>query len=325
MTLHVGVVGSGFMARQHVRSWRSLGATVVVFSQDAAEAATLGSRYPVRVVGTLDDLVAVCTLVDICTPTDQHVSVIRAVIFAGVDVICEKPLARTATDAAAIVAECAAAGVRLFPAHVARYVPEYAAARTEIERGSIGTPAITHFSRSGPRPSWAGWFADAARSGGILMDLMIHDYDIAAWFCGPVERVFARTRSIDAGKEVGTAVLTHRSGAVSHIRGVWGGERSPLATEFRVYGDGGYFVTGSGSRQTVLRRDEDGAERRIPARTSGVVDPFRRELSDFAEAIAEGRSASVCPADGVAAVRVAEAAIRSAATGTAITLEEARA
>ena len=154
------------------------------------------------------------------------------------------------------------------------------------------------------------------------MDLMIHDYDIASWFSGPVERVFARTRDVGGKKAVGTAVLTHRSGAVSHIRGVWGGERAPLRTDFRVYGDGGYLVTGSGSRQTVLRRDEDGAERRIPARAPGLVNPYTRELADFAAALVEQRPALVDAADGVAAVRISEAAIRSATSGTAISLED---
>lgn len=319
--LRVGVVGSGFIAKQHLRSWRANGAEPMVFSQDAEEAERLAAKHGIRAAATLEDLLAACDLADVCTPTDQHLPVVAAAAAAGVHVVCEKPLARTSAEAAEIVALCRDAGVRLFPAHVVRYIDPYVAAWRELQRGTLGTIAVAHLARSGPRPTWSSWFGDRDRSGGLLMDLLIHDYDIAQWLAGPVRRVWARSLGSDA-KEIGIAVLTHESGAISHVEGVWDDPSAPLVSSFQLFGDGGCLASGTTPGADVRLRDQAGTVRRLPTPwTPGAPGPFEAELADFALAVESGSDARVGPADGLSAVRIAEAAVESAGRGVAIELK----
>ena len=325
--IRVGVVGSGFIAKQHLRSWRANGAELAVYSQDGEEAARLADKLGIVAAATLEELLEFCEIADVCTPTDQHLPVVAAAASAGVHVVCEKPLARTAAEAEEVIAVCAAAGVRLFPAHVVRYIDPYVAAWREVERGTLGAIAVAHLSRSGPRPTWSAWFEDRDRSGGLLMDLLIHDYDIAQWLAGPVRRVWARALGDGAGgKEAGVVVLTHESGAISHVEGVWDAAGSPLTSTFQLFGDGGYLLSGTTPGTDVRIREAAGTVRRLPTPPApGAPGPFEAELADFAAAVTTGGAARVSPADGLSAVRVAEAAVESARTGVAIEIEGGRA
>ncbi|MFI1677855.1 Gfo/Idh/MocA family protein [Streptomyces sp. NPDC020607] len=335
-SLHIGLLGAGGIARAHLPGWLALGARVSVYTVDGS-ADKLASEYAerghdVRAVDHLDTLLAEAGAVDICTPTPTHKDLALAAVAAGRHVVCEKPLALTARDAEEIGAAADAAGVRLHPAHVVRYFPAYAALHKAVTRGDLGELAVLRFTRGGARPQWAPWFGDPAKSGGVIMDLMVHDIDIARWLAGDVVRVHARTRGVEhatgAPPEVVTAsaVLTHASGAVSHINGLWGLPDQPFRTTFRVAGaDGllhhdstavpGFRITAQGVRA---------ANEGIP--TSPMTEsPFLTELREFAATWQDGGpEPRVSTRDGIEAVRIAEAAVESSRTGRVVELTESR-
>ena len=316
----IGVVGSGFIAREHVRAWSVLGAAIGIHSEAAGSRDALCQRFGATAYGTLDDLLAAATVIDVCTPTDVHHGVVLRAAEAGRHVICEKPLARHAGQARQMAAACASAGVRLLPAHVVRYFPEYAAARAAVAGGRIGTPAILRFTRRGSVPAWSGWYGDEQRSGGLLMDFMIHDYDIARWLAGEVRRVYARLVATGAaGAATGLAVLTHAGGAISHVHGAWVPEMGFLATGFELSGDRGVLCSPAGG---ALTAGPGGPAGRGQFAT-GQASPFTAELAEFLAAIEHGSEPRVGAADGVAAVAIAEAAIESARTGAAVCLDGA--
>lgn len=248
--LHIGLLGAGGIARAHLPGWLELGARVSVYTVDGSaqklaaefEGRTGRKGHAVTAVPSLDALLDDCTAVDICTPTPTHKELALAAVAAGRHVVCEKPLALTARDAEEIATAAEAAGVHLHPAHVVRYFPAYAAMQQAVKRGELGDLAALRFTRGGARPQWAPWFGDPAKSGGVIMDLMVHDIDIARWIAGDVVRVHAQTRGVEhatgADAEVvsATAVLTHASGAVSHITGLWGLPDQRFRTTFRIAG-----------------------------------------------------------------------------------------
>ncbi|MGW5733574.1 MULTISPECIES: Gfo/Idh/MocA family protein [Streptomyces] len=327
--LHIGLIGAGGIARAHLPGWLELGARVSVYTVDgsAEKLAAEYARHEVAAVASLDDLPADCTAVDICTPTPTHKELALAAVAAGRHVICEKPLALDAADAEEIATAAEAAGVRLHPAHVVRYFPAYAAMREAVERGDLGDLAVLRFTRGGARPQWAPWFGDPAQSGGVIMDLMVHDIDIARWIAGDVVRVHAQTRGVehatgDDRAEVvsATAVLTHASGAISHVTGLWGLPDQQFRTTFRVAGaDGllrhdstsvpGYRLTAQGVRA---------ANEGIPS-SPMTESPYLSELREFAASWADGGpEPRVSARDGIEAVRIAAAAVESSRTGRAI-------
>src|SRR6185503_8768768 len=86
--------------------------------------------------------------------------------------------------------------------------------------------------RGGAAPGWADWFADPARSGGVLLDLGIHDIDYARWVAGDIVDVSGSL----IGPGIGRAVLTHAGGARSEVTAEWGAAGRAFHTEFEIAG-----------------------------------------------------------------------------------------
>jgi predicted dehydrogenase len=294
--LRVGVIGAGGISHDHVRSWLELGAQVTAYSRSGA--AALVRDYGIAEVDSLDDLLRVSDVVDICTPTATHPDLVRAALNAEVPIICEKPLALTAIEAQALVDEAERAGVPLYPAHVVRFMEDYRAAKQAVDEGQIGTASVARFRRSGAFPTWGSWFVDEEESGGIVLDQMIHDIDFAGWVCGPVIGVYGmRSAPVPGSPAVSAQLqLRHAGGAVSYVTGIWGAAGLDFSTSFSIAGDAG-----------VIRHDS----RESPSEES----PYTTQLRELARAITGDTVARVTGADGVEAVRVAREAIETIAAG----------
>lgn len=318
--LRVGMVGAGGIANAHLPAWLHAGAEVGVYSLHGAP--DLVERHGAgHVVGSFDELFAAVDVVDVCTPTYTHPEIVFAAAAAGRHVLCEKPLALDAATAEAMAQACAAAGVQLYPGHVVRYFPEYAALQSAVAGGAIGTPAVLRFDRCGARPRRA-WFADPELSGGIIMDQMIHDLDFARWLGGEVESVHARLHDSAPGTTTGVVsahvVARHRGGAISSITGTWARPGTRFRYGFHAAGTDGRLSFDSAADPS-LRTDtgappDDGGERLLPD-VSLVESPFIAEIAELAAAFTGGPTPRVSAADGVAAVRLAAAANASLATG----------
>lgn len=312
----IGLIGAGGIAREHLPAWLSLGADVVVFSH--AGAGELVAAFGGRTVSSLEDLLASCDVVDIAAPTPAHAPLALAALAAGLPVICEKPLARTSAEAEHLVAVFEASGVPLYPGHVVRYFGEYSALHAAVVAGAIGEIAVQRFTRTGSAPA-AAWFHDDARSGGILLDQSLHDLDFARWTAGEVATVYALESAADGVRSV-QVVLTHVNGAVSHVHGTWARPGTRFRTTFDIAGTGGVLTHDSAEH---LELSSDLGDRRpcgdgrglLPAMAS--VSPFRHELGEFLVALRGGPPPRVSARDGLAAIRIAEAAQRSLDGGRA--------
>src|SRR5215510_11794204 len=243
--MKVGIVGAGSMGPTHAAGWAKTPAEIVGFAAETSrEADGLAKRYNAKVYPSLDAMLPDVEVVDICSPTHLHHEMVLRAATAGKHIVCEKPLARTAEQAHAMVTACRKAGVQLLVAHVVRFFPEYALARSAVAEGQIGKPAVIRLHRGSYRPKKpaGNWFLDEEKSGGILMDLMIHDYDYARWVAGEVDSVSARRvteRYPDAPVDYGLVILSHRSGALSHIAGGWAYPPPTFRTALEIAGDRG--------------------------------------------------------------------------------------
>ncbi|UJP09426.1 Gfo/Idh/MocA family oxidoreductase [Microbacterium sp. KUDC0406] len=305
-TLRVGLIGSGGIAPPHIEGLLALGAQVSILRRTGA--AELAARYDVEIVDDLEALIESSDLVDIISPTHTHRDIALRAIRRGRHVICEKPLATTPEDAATIVRAATDAGVRLFPAHVVRYFPEYWRIKQAVDAGDIGAVSEIRLSRVGAGPE-APWFFDENAGGGLIRDLMIHDIDQALWLAGPVASVSAvQDQPSAAGvlprSVTADVVLAHRGGAVSRIHGGWLGAGTPFRTAIEVVG-----TTGR------LRHDsaEAPADGYLPTADAGE-SPYVIQLTDFVTALGNGTDARISPAEGVSAVTVVDAAYRSLAS-----------
>lgn len=319
-TIHVGLVGAGGISHLHLPSLLRLGAEVLVHSEEGA--AELTREYGGTAVGSLDELLDRVDLVDVVTPTHTHAGIALAALAAGKDVICEKPFARTDSDAAAMVAAARAAGRQLYPAHVVRYFPEYVQLKQAVDSGALGDIAVSRFVRGGSTPT-RPWFTDLSLSGGVVMDQMIHDLDQARWIAGEVVQVSAVATAEDAEVRAAHVLLTHASGAISQVSGLWGPPSQPFGTEFSVTGTAGSLSHNSFSETSYLLRSAR------PAATDGFLppidpqeSPYLAELRELVRAVQGGPEPRVTAADGLMAVRLANAALTSIRTGQPVTFAE---
>lgn len=323
------------MGSVHAESWARTGVGISGFLADPAEeAAPIAARYGAAVFRNLDELIAASDVVDVCAPTNLHHGMVLAAARAGRNIVCEKPLARTPEQAAEMVEICAAAGVGLFVAHVVRYFPEYALAEERVKTGAIGRVGTANFRRLSYRPrKLAGnWFLDEEKSGGIILDLMIHDFDIARWVAGEVVSVYASkvTEAFpDSPGDYATAILTHESGAISRIAGAWAYPPPTFRTGFEISGSGGMARHDSEEEAPIevllARAEGEAAAAGVGLPASPLAEsPYDAEIADFHRCLRDGGEPKVSASDGLAAVRIACAAIESAKTGAVVRLSGGR-
>ena len=329
--MKVGIVGAGSMGTTHAAGWAETPAEIVGFSAETElEAGELAKRYHAKVYLDLDALLADVDVLDICSPTHLHHEMALKAAAAGKHIVCEKPLARTTKQAQEIVATCHRAGVQLLVAHVVRFFPEYALAHSAVVEGQIGKPAVIRLHRGSYRPKKpaGNWFLDEDKSGGILMDLMIHDYDYARWVAGEVESVSARRVTElhpDAPVDYGLVILRHRSGALSHIAGAWAYPPPTFRTHLEIAGDRGlieFDSDGTAPIQNLILKTGGSDAPDVALPSSPVSEsPYTTQIKEFYGALADGKSPRVSATDGLVAVQIAEAALESAHTGQPVKLQ----
>lgn len=322
----VGLIGTGFMGSVHAAAWRAIGAPV------AALLVPPGRERPVdpaltgaEVHTDVEAFLAAADIVDICTPSDTHVELALAAAAAGRPTLCEKPLSLEVAEALRVVAAFERAGVTLQVAHVVRFFPEYVAAREAVVRGEVGDPAVLRLSRLtfAPDRGPGSWFADERRSGGLFFDLMIHDLDVARWIGGDVTTVYARASG--GPRSHGIAVLTHASGAISHVEASWAEPAPVFRTRLEIAGAHGIITCDSDETAPIVARlhTEQGAGTTALADVSLAANPFEAELAHFLDVIA-GADPVLTPLDAVAAVQLAAAARLSARDGVPVSIDRVR-
>ncbi|HEY9774466.1 MAG TPA: Gfo/Idh/MocA family oxidoreductase [Planktothrix sp.] len=327
----VAIAGAGFMGEVHALRWQRhtdvelLG----VFDCEADSAA----RLELPVFKSWDEMLAAKPdVIDICTPTTTHVELIEKACQAGLSILVEKPLARTLADCDRCIELVEKYKVNLMVGHVVRYFPEYQAARTAVLDGRIGTPATARMGRLAPFPRAqrkVNWYADTASSGGLILDMIIHDLDWLRWCFGPAVRIFGKGLYEKIGDEnrLDYALVTVRfqSGLIAHITGSWA-HVSGFRTNFELAGDGGMLEHDSALSAPLsiqLRAKEGTAVSGLALPESPVAlleDPYYLEQRAFLDALKKKEQPPVSAHDAREAVRLALAALKSVETGKVVEL-----
>ncbi len=257
MTPRIGLVGAGMMGAAHLRSWRAVGIEPVgVVAENGDLADAFAHANGLRPFASFEALLDVCSAVDLCVPTDLHAPLTLRAAERGVDVVCEKPLARTVADGRAMIDACHQHGVLLLVAQVLRFFPPYRRAHEVIADGALGTLTRLELRRASSVPH-GSWYRDTRRSGGLALDLLVHDVDYACSLLGPPSDVQREPGPVDAaadGAETVRLRLRWPDGASAVIDGSW--DLPGATTGFRIEGDAGALWSEGGTLHL---------ERRTPA------------------------------------------------------------
>ena len=334
--LKIALVGAGGMGSLHASCYAGIPnaqlAGVYDIRHDAA--AALAEEHSVAPYTDFDTMLAEsgADAVDICCPTPWHAEYVcraaaRAREFALRGISVEKPMARTVAECEKMTSDCDAASIPLFIAHVARFCPEFALAKRQVEAGAVGVPAAIRTRRGGAMPrGWNDWFANFSMSGGCILDLMVHDFDWLRWTFGEVERVYAKGLVDSHMPALDYALVTLRfvSGAIGHVEGTWA-DPSDFKVTIEIAGDKGLLEfnfcqpTAAPFQAALMGSADPRADVALPS-SPEAVGPYRAELQHFVDNIEKGVSLSITPADGTAAVRIACAALESIKTGQPVVL-----
>jgi predicted dehydrogenase len=222
--LGVGIVGGGFMATVHSRAARAArGRLVGIVSSSPATSAAAADELGIETgYASLDDLLAdeAIDVVHVCTPNALHAGQARAALSAGKHVVCEKPLATSVTDAAALVAQAASASLVGTVPFVYRFHPLVREARARVQAGELGRLLSVHGSYL---QDWLldsgddNWRVDEASGGRsrAFADIGSHLVDLTEFVTGDrITRVSATTRTFFDARAQHASITTEDAAAV---------------------------------------------------------------------------------------------------------------
>jgi predicted dehydrogenase len=318
--MRIGIVGAGGMGNVHARHHRNIsGVEPAVCDVDAERRKALADRWQIAEKDSFEEVLSWADAIDLCVPTPLHLELGLKVIAAGKALLVEKPIAGSVEDGAKLVSAAQKAGVPLMPGHVVRFFPEFRRAHEVVESGTIGNPAAARTRRGGGMPKGAGlWFSDHSKSGGVLLDLAIHDFDWLRWTLGEVKSVFSKSRGAirGDGPDYALTTLQFDSGTIAHVEATWM-DPSGFRVTLEVCGSEGMIEYDSRFTPS-LRTSLDGSPTVNEAPLDPTDDPYYNQLKGFVDAVRENREPPVTGFDGLMAVSIASAAIESAKTGKAI-------
>jgi myo-inositol 2-dehydrogenase / D-chiro-inositol 1-dehydrogenase len=180
----LGLAGAGRMGRMHLRAISGSGlVTVAAAAEPSAQARSSLAGSGLPVFASVAEMLEGSPLdgVLIAAPSDRHGEIIGEVAARGLPILCEKPCGLTSAQASAAAQAAAAAGVPLQVAYWRRYVPALRAARDRIAAGELGGVHLVTCYQWDEAPPAAAF---RAHSGGIAIDMGVHEFDQLRWLTG---------------------------------------------------------------------------------------------------------------------------------------------
>ena len=335
--VNVGLIGAGRIGQVHAEdlAYRIPEAQLAAVSDvyvAAAErvAAELGipavyqDHRPILEDGDIDAVL-------ICSSTDTHAGLIEEAAAAGKHIFCEKPIALDLGEIDRALEAVEQAGVKLMIGFNRRFDPNFQRVREIVAAGEIGEPHILHITSRDPAPPPLEY---VQVSGGIFLDMTIHDFDMARFLMGDeVESLYAAggvlvDPAIGEAGDVDTALITLRfaNGAIGAIdnsrRAVYGYDQ-----RVEVFGSGGSVAADNNYPNTATVSDARAVHRDLPLNffMDRYTESYVNEIKAFAACILNDAPPPVSGLDGRIPVVMGYAAKKSLAERRPVSLVEIKA
>jgi myo-inositol 2-dehydrogenase/D-chiro-inositol 1-dehydrogenase len=320
--INVGVIGTGRIGRIHGRNLKfqipgaRLAAVADVMAKSVREFAA-DLEVPVcetdyhRILENKDIQAVV-----ICSSTDSHARIITEAAQAGKDIFCEKPIALDLGKIDQALEAVRQAGVKLMVGFNRRFDPGFKKAQETVKAGKIGTPQLIRISSRDPElppPEYV------KVSGGLFLDMMIHDFDMARFLAGEVAELLAVGKClvdpvIGQLGDIDTAVVTlkYQSGALGVIdnsrRAVYGYDQ-----RIEVFGSEGAVIVGNKTptEMALYNAETIQTEKPLFFFLERYQEAYLAEMNHFVQAILNNSQPSVGGSDGKISVQMGYAANES--------------
>jgi inositol 2-dehydrogenase len=336
MKINFGLIGAGRMGKvfAHNLAYNVTDANLVAIADPGVGiACAVAERFGVDLSYTdYHDLLARqdITAVVITTPTGTHTQVVKDAAAAGKQIFCEKPLSLTLAGCDEAISAVDKAGVMLMVGFMRRFDPPYIMAKKQIDDGVIGEPVMFKGTGRDPRcPNLE--FARRKNSGGLIMDMGIHDFDLARWLMGnEVERVsseggclvFPELKGVG---DIDNAVinLKYKNGAIGNIdvsrNAIYGYD---IRAEV-IGSKGGLFIGAMQQTATLVMTEGKVTHDTVPSFMERFPEAYAGEIKEFVDCIKEDRLPAVSGKDARAATAIGVAATMSYDEGRPVLVSEA--
>lgn len=320
MTVRFGLLGAGRIGKVHAKTISDNPAGTLVAVADAVPAAAVSIEQQYRCQVRSNEAIESATDIDaviICTPTDTHADLIERFSRGGKAVFCEKPIDLNIARVKACLKVVEETKAKLMVGFNRRFDPHFMAVRKAIDDGQIGdVEMVTIISRDPGLPP----IEYIKRSGGIFRDMTIHDFDMARFLLREEPISVSATAAVLIDKSVGDAgdydsvsvLLQTKSGKQAMIsnsrRAVYGYDQ-----RIEVHGSKG-MVSAENLRPVLIELANSLGYTRPPIHDlfmTRYAQAYANELASFISAIEEGSAISPSGADGLAALALADAAVKS--------------
>ena len=332
--LRFGVVGVGRIGKIHIENLvnRIPGAEVVaVCDVAAAELATIAAKFGIaRTFADYRELLDLAEIdaVVICSSTDTHHQMIVDAAASGKQIFCEKPIDLSIEKVQSANEEVGRRGVRMMVGFNRRFDPNFLKVRETIAAGLVGQPQILRITNRDPAPPPEQYIR---ASGGIFMDMAIHDFDMARYLMGSevtevytraavlVDPVFAKYGDWDTA----CTTLTFENGAFAVIdnsrKAVYGYDQ-----RVEMFGSDGMVTVANNTPDTHILCDRAGIHTALPLNffLERYAESYLLEMRAFIDAVVSQTPVPVGGEDGLKAVIIALAAGVSARENRPVRLSE---
>ena len=333
--LNIAQVGTGRMGIAYARylASRVPGATLYAVADVRADVAkSVGAEFgAVRAVGDYRELLTDKNVdaIVVMTPTKLHKDVVIDAARAGKAIFCEKPLSLALEDAQAMKDAVVKSGVFFQLGFMRRFDAGYAAAKKKIDAGVIGKPCVfKSTSKDKARPGID--YLRPENSGGLFIDMGIHDFDLARWYFGDVTSVFSSggVLAYPEMKPIGDwdnafTNLQFANGCIGMVslsrNGVYG---YGIYTE--IVGTEGTIQIGYDRETPILvMKNETITHDTIPGFYERFENAYIVQLQDFVQNLLNNRPPPITCDDGIAAQKIAVAATKSVKEGRVVEVDPA--
>ena len=311
--MKVGLIGLGGMGFVHFNCYKKIGGVEIAVAEirpDMAKEKIKDDSIPVYT--SYEEMVAAekPDFVDICTPSYMHADMAVKAMELGCHVLCEKPMSINSDEAQRMIDAKEKYGKLLMTAHVVRFMSPYVYLKSVIDSGELGKPVhiIMHRLSEMPKWSWENWMLDPKRSGGVTLDLSVHDIDFMQYVFGAPSSVEASYYEVKDNNNYVSATFCYDGFSVNTV-GTWYNASVPFQAEYLAVFENGYVeskcgkLTKNGKEVTVAAGEvsED-----TGINLSGA-DGYSDEIVYFMDCIKSGKEpARVSPESSLASVKLVE-------------------
>ncbi len=331
MTIRFGLLGAGRIGKVHAKavSGNSDAKLVAVSDAMAPAAQAIADQYGCD-VRTID---AICAAKDIdavviCTPTDTHADLIEQFVKAGKAVFCEKPIDLSLDRVKQCLEVVRASKGTLMVGFNRRFDPHFMAVRGEIDKGTIGDVEMVVITSRDPGAPPVDYIK---RSGGIFRDMTIHDFDMARFLLGEEVAEVSAMAAVLVDPAIGKAgdsdsVQVMLKTATGKMAVISNSRRATYGYDQRieVHGSAG-SVSAENQRPVSIEVATGAGYTRPPLHDffmTRYTEAYAAEIAAFIDAMGGKAKAAPSGEDGLAALALSEAALKSVAEGRVVKMSE---